>query len=399
MQHLDQAIEQVLPDVIGLRRRIHAHPELAREEHETSRLVQQELHRLGLETKILYHTGVVAVQTGRAPGKTLLLRADMDALPIQEDNDLDFKSTREGLMHACGHDVHTAMLLGAAKVLSQLGDEFVGQIKYVFQPAEEDNPRGGARDMIEQGVLEDPAVDAAMALHIWDLPVGSVGIRRGVMMAQSDRLTIKVRGQSAHAAQPNNGRDAIVAAAQIVSALQTVVARNVDPMESAVITLGTISGGSRYNVLSDYVEMNGTIRTFRSEVARLVAEQVKQVAERVAEGLGCRAEVIIGTGYAATINDARLADQMITALQQGLGQDKVLIPQHPSSGGEDFSLFTQAVPSVYAWLGISSDLNEGRRSLHNPRLLIDEDCIATGIKVLVLAALDYLSPEKAQAGL
>jgi len=314
----------------------------------------------------------------------------MDALPISENNNLPFKSRNPGIMHACGHDVHTSILLGVAKVFSELKDSIKGNIKFVFQPAEENNPTGGARYMIEDGVLENPKVDAAMALHVWDIPLGQIALRIGTMMAKSDRLYITINGKSAHASQPQKGADAIVAAAQIITALQSVVSRNVDPMESAVITIGTINGGSRYNVLSDKVMLEGTVRIFDDAVADLIPQRVKAIVNGIAIAMGCEADVNYVKGYDMTINDKVLAKEAIETFKELLGSDNILIPDTPASGGEDFSEFAKRVPSVYYWLGMKSEINKDNAILHNPNLIIDERVIEYGIESLATVAIDYL---------
>ncbi len=388
---VNNLIEENIESIIDIRRDLHAHPELAMEELRTSRIVKAELEELGLEVQDkIGNTGVVGLLRGSSEGKTIILRADMDALPLDELTDLPFKSTNPGKMHACGHDVHTSILLGAAKVLSQFKNEIKGNIKFVFQPAEEANPTGGARYMIQDGVLENPKVDAALALHIWDLPVGQVGIRTGIMMAQSDRIYITVRGKSAHASQPQNGVDAIVVAGYILTALQTVVSRNVDPMESAVVTIGTIKGGNRYNVVCDNVVMEGTVRIFNDSIAEIMPRRIKAIAENVAKAFDCECDVEYVQGYSMTVNDEELALKVIESFKNTLGSENVIMPDQPASGGEDFSEFSKVVPSVYYWLGMKSEINTNNAVLHNPNLIVDEDCIPIGIKTLSMAALDLL---------
>lgn len=391
-EKLDLLIEKYLEEIIEVRRDIHQYPEIGMEEVRTSALVKAELEKLGLEVEDkVGKMGVVGLLRGKEPGKTILLRADMDCLPMDELTDLDFKSKVPGMMHACGHDVHTAILLGAAKVLSELKDEIKGNVKFVFQPAEEANPTGGARYMIEDGVLENPKVDAAVALHVWNLPLGKVGIRTSTMMAQSDRIFITVKGKSSHASQPHNGVDAIVAAGHIITALQTVISRNVDPMESAVVTIGTIHGGSRYNVTCDKVVLEGTVRTFNPEISAIMPSRIKSIAENVASALGAECDVEYVEGYSATVNDEELATNFIRYFQDAIGEDNVLIPAQPASGGEDFSEFTKAVPSVFYWLGMESEMNKGKTTVHNPNLVVDEGCIPVGIKTLVAGSIDFLN--------
>ncbi|NLY36959.1 MAG: amidohydrolase [Tissierellia bacterium] len=391
MERLDGLIEKHTQETIALRRDIHQHPELGMEEERTSKLVKKELEKLGLEVQDrVGKMGVVGILRGEKQGKTLLLRADMDALPIEEQTDLPFASKQAGKMHACGHDVHTAILLGAAKVLSELKGEIQGNIKFVFQPAEESNPTGGARYMIEDGVLENPPVDGAMALHIKNIPLGQVALRPGIVSAKSDRVYLRVKGKSAHASEPHRGVDAILAAGQIMSALQSIVSRNINPMDSAVVTIGTIHGGSRYNVICDEVVMEGTVRTFNPEVSKLMPSRIESLAKKVAEALECSCEVQYVGGYSNTINDVKMTEQVIELFRGILGQENVLIPEQPSSGGEDFSEFAKRVPSVYYWLGMESELNTGRTLLHNPHLLVDERAIPLGMKTLSVAALDFL---------
>lgn len=391
-KRLDSLIEKYLENIIEIRRDIHANPEIGMEEVRTSALVKSELESLGFEVQDkVGKMGVVGLLRGKEPGKTILLRADMDCLPMDELTDLPFKSKVPGMMHACGHDVHTAILLGAAKVLSELKDQIKGNIKFAFQPAEEANPTGGARYMIEDGVLENPKVDAAVGLHVWNLPLGTVGIRTSTMMAQSDRIYLTVKGISSHASQPHNGVDAIVAAGHVITALQTVISRNVDPMESAVVTIGTIHGGSRYNVTCDKVVLEGTVRTFNPDISAIMPTRIKAIAENVAAALGAECDVEYVEGYSATVNDEALATKFIDYFKDTIGDENVIIPAQPASGGEDFSEFTKAVPSVFYWLGMESDINIGKTTVHNPNLIVDERCIPVGIKTMVAGALRFLN--------
>lgn len=390
-KRLDDLIEENIDDIIEIRRDLHQNPEIGMDEFRTSAIVRDELLKLGLEVEEkVGKMGVVGLLKGEGQGKTIALRADMDCLPMEELTDLDFKSQVPGMMHACGHDVHTSTLLGVARVLTALKKDIKGNVKFMFQPAEEANPTGGAKYMIEDGVLENPKVDASMALHVWNLPVGKVGVRTSTMMAQSDRIYITVKGKSSHASQPQAGQDAIVAAGYILTGLQTIVSRNVDPMEAAVVTIGTIHGGSRYNVICDKVVLEGTVRTFNPEISKMMPEKIKAVVKGVAEGLGCECEVDYVKGYSPVINDEDMAKNVIKSFQNSIGEENVLIPEFPGSGGEDYSEFSNLVPSVYYWLGMESDINVGKTTLHNPNLVIDERCIPVGIKTLAAATLDYL---------
>jgi len=391
---LDALIEKNIDKVIAIRRDIHENPELGMEEFKTSAKVAEELEKLGIETqRNIGGTGVVGLVKGNAPGKTILLRADMDALPLDENTDLEFKSKVPGKMHACGHDVHTSILLGTAMVLSELRNEIKGNVKLVFQPAEECNPTGGARYMIEDGVLENPEVDAALALHVWDLPLGQVALKSGPIMAQSDRIFITIKGKSSHGAQPHEGIDAIVAAAHVITALQTIVSRKIDPMDSAVVSIGKIYGGSRYNVIADTVNMEGTVRLFDAKVASVIPDMIKDIVVNVCNAFGCEHEFQYVNGYSLTINDNAMTEKVKNSLIRVLGEENVIIVQRPASGGEDFSEFAKCVPSVFYWLGIRSDINKDRCIIHNPNFLVDEKAITIGIKTMCAAALDYLNNE------
>lgn len=385
---LDSMIEDITEEIINIRREIHKHPELGMNEHKTAKIVQESLKGLGLEVETgVGKTGVVAVLRGKENGKTILLRADMDALPIDEQTDVLFKSEVPGVMHACGHDVHTSILIGTAKVLSQMKDEIRGNIKFVFQPAEECNPTGGANYMIEDGVLENPKVDAAVALHVWDIPVGKVALKTGVMMAQSDRIFIKVKGKSAHGSAPHQGADAIVAAGHVITALQTIVSRNVNPLDSAVVTLGVIRGGYRYNVIPDGVEIEGTVRTFAPEVANMMPGRIESIIKNICVALGCDYEFKYVLGYPLTYNDEELTKEVIKGLNEYLGEKSIVIPERPATGAEDFAFFNKHIPCTFMWVGCKSDLNENSCVLHNPNFICDERVIPIGIKSMCAAAL------------
>lgn len=393
--HIDSMIGDITEEIINIRREIHKHPELGMNEHKTSKIVGESLKGLGLEIQTgVGKTGVVALLRGKEPGKTILLRADMDALPIGEQTDIPFKSQIPGVMHACGHDVHTSILIGAAKILSQMKDEIKGNIKFVFQPAEECNPTGGANYMIEDGVLQNPKVDAAVALHVWDIPVGKVALKTGGMMAQSDRIFIKVKGKSAHGSAPHQGADAIVAAAHVITALQTVVSRNVNPLDSAVVTLGVIKGGYRYNVIPDGVEMEGTVRTFAPEVAQMMPGRIESIIKNICEALGCDYEFKYVLGYPLTYNDVELTKNIIEGLRESMGQENVLIPDKPSTVAEDFSFFNKHVPCTFMWVGCKSKLNENSCVLHSPNFVCDERAIPVGIKAICAAALKLVGSDQ-----
>ncbi len=393
IKHIDALIEQYWQEIVDIRRDIHAHPELSYHEVRTSALVADKLRALGLTPQEnVGGYGVTATIDGYEPGDVILLRADMDALPIFEETDLSFKSQNSGVMHACGHDVHTATLLGVAMILVKLKDYFSGTVKLCFQPAEEGNPTGGAQYMIDDGVLENPKVNAAMALHVWNkLPVGTVSLKSGVMMAQSNRLYIKIRGKASHGSAPEEGIDAIACAGELISSLQTIVSRNVGALDSAVVTISKINGGIRYNVLAEKVDMEGTVRIFDDSLDEYVPRRIKEICAGIAMAFGCDIEVDYVKGYQTTVNDPELTALMTDAFKTTIGDQNVIIADNPAAGGEDFSAFTKHVPSVYFWAGMESDKNRGATILHSPHLNVDEDVMKTGIKCLISGAIRYLN--------
>ncbi len=395
IKHIDALIEQYWSEIIEIRRDIHAHPELSYHEERTANLVATKLRELGLKPQeSIGGYGVTATIEGCQPGKVILLRADMDALPIFEQTDLPFKSKNNGVMHACGHDVHTATLLAVAMILVKLKNYFIGTVKLCFQPAEEGNPTGGAQYMIDDGVLENPKVDAAMALHVWNnLPVGKVSLKPGVMMAQSNRLYIKIRGKAAHGSAPQEGVDAIACAGQLISSLQTIVSRNVSPLDSAVVTISKINGGIRYNVIAEKVDMEGTVRIFDDRLDEYVPQRIKQICDGTAQAFGCDINVDYVKGYQTTNNDPGLTSLMTEAFRDAIGTENVVIADSPAAGGEDFSAFSKCVPSVYFWAGIDSAKNRGATILHSPYLNVDEDVMKSGIKCLISGALRYLNQD------
>jgi len=399
LKQLDEEISgktnEIIDDIIKIRRTIHQNPELGYEEYQTSELAARELESYGIEvTKGVGGTGVVGLLAGARPGKTLLLRADMDALPIQEETGLPFASKVPGKMHACGHDIHTSVLLGAARILSLYKDSICGNIKFMFQPAEECSPTGGAKKMIEEGILENPKVDFAMALHVWPaLHVGQLGFKTGPVSARSDRIFLKVLGKSGHASAPHQGIDAIAASAQVISSLQAIISRRIDPRDSVVITIGKIRGGDRYNVICDKVEMEGTVRIMSPGYDDKIPALIRQAGEGTAASVGAGFEMDYIDGYPMTINDEALTNKVKELIKKSMGEGA--IQQMPlDAGGEDFSFVSQKVPSVYIKLGSSAPVSSqdtGFVPLHNGRVILDEDCISVGIRTFGIAALGLLS--------
>jgi amidohydrolase len=368
---------------IELRREIHRHPELGFEEVRTSALVERELGELGIEHRRVATTGVVGVIRGGRPGRTAALRADMDALPIAEQSGEACASEVPGKMHACGHDAHTAMLLGAARVLASRRATLAGNVVLIFQPAEE-GP-GGAEPMIAAGVLDDPKVDAIAMLHVDPrLRTGAVGITPGPVNAAADELHVTVHGKGGHGGYPHLAVDAIPATAAIVLALQTIAARETDPLASIVVTLGTIEGGYRNNVIADVVKLTGTIRTYDPAIRNGVEAKVRRIVDGVAAGYGCTAEVRVVYGYPPVVNDTALATAFAAHLtaETGIPVERLA----PTMGAEDFAYFAERVPAVVGRLGIRNEALGSVHSGHSPQFRLDEDAIPTGITTLVAFA-------------
>ncbi|MBV8332134.1 MAG: amidohydrolase [Candidatus Eremiobacteraeota bacterium] len=369
--------------VVELRRAIHRRPELGFEEHETAALIERELDALGIPHRRLATTGVVGVVAGTHPGRVAALRADMDALPVGERTGLPFASEVEGKMHACGHDAHTAMLLGAARVLSQRRDELHGTTVLIFQPAEE-GP-GGAEPMIAEGALDDPKVEAIAMLHVDPrLEPGAIGIAPGPVNASTDELYLTVRGKGGHGAYPHTAVDAIPAAAAIVLALQNIAARETDPLKSVVVTIGTIAGGYRNNVIADEVQMSGTLRALDPAIRDGLEARVRRIVDGVAAAYNVAAEIRIVRGYPPVVNDAALAQSFAAYVRAHTQLRVETMP--PTMGGEDFAYFAQRVPGVHARLGVRSERAGSVHPGHSPEFRIDEAALPAGVTALVAFA-------------
>jgi amidohydrolase len=403
---IDKRAKDVEPQVLAWRRDFHQHPELSNREHRTGKVVSDYLKSLGMEVRYpVAGTGVVAVLKGGRPGPVVALRADMDALPVTEEVDLPFKSTvrtqyngqEVGVMHACGHDAHTAMLLGAATVLAGMRERLQGSVKFIFQPAEEGVPpgeSGGAPQMIREGALENPRVDAIFGLHAFPLHTGEIEVRAGGMMASSDRYQIIIRGKQTHGAQPWGGTDPIVVASQVVLGLQTIVSRQVNLVESpAVLSVGRFNGGIRYNIIPDSVFLEGTIRTFDPAQRDTIIARIKRTASGIAQSAGAEAQVIVGNDpNPATINDPALYARMLPTLQRVAGTSNVR-EAIPSTTAEDFSYYLKQVPGVFYFLGITPrDRSvETAAKNHSPKWYLDEAAMPLGVRSLANMAADYLA--------
>ena len=377
-------------EAIALRRHLHAHPDLSEQETPTMELICEKLDALGIPyQKNVASTGVVGLIEGSFPGPVIGLRADMDALPIQEDHpDASYCSRKPGVMHACGHDAHTAILMGTAAVLSSMREQLHGSVKLFFQPAEE--TIGGAERMIAEGCLENPHVDYVLGLHVaGNLPAGQIGVKYGQMYAASDMLTLKVFGKSCHGAHPDEGVDAILIAAHILTAVQSLVSRNVSPTDSAVCSFGTIRGGNVRNQIADYVELTGIIRTLTPEMRLFARNRVRDICEQTARMLGGRAELIVEPSYSPLINYDRLVDLVRNVALERLGSGSVALLKVPSLGVEDFAYFAAERPGCFFHLGCAH-AEEKRRVGHSCFFDIDERCIPVGIELQVANVLRVL---------
>ena len=390
---LHDEIDEILPGLIADRRYLHENPELGCEEFKTSAFVIDRLKALGVEDirTGINVTGVTGLIRGTAVGqdRVVLVRADMDALPIHEENDVDYRSQTDGVMHACGHDAHTAILLGLARILMGRRDEFAGIVKLLFQPSEEKGP-GGARMMIEEGVLEDPRVDACFALHMaQDEPLGTIVVKAGALLAASDRFSIDIQGKGGHAAHPNMTVDPVVVGAQIISALQAIVSRNVDPIEPAVITVGSLHAGHAANVIPDTAQILGTVRTLNPDVQALIVTRIEEIANGVSEAMGARATFEYTYGVPATINDPGAVEIIRGAAREVVGEDRLITPA-PSMGGEDFSFFLQNRPGAMFMVGSNNPEKGLIWGHHHPRFDIDEESLAVGLETMVVTVVKYL---------
>ena len=403
---IDTAAQALDAQVIAWRRDFHAHPELGNREFRTAGIVAEHLRRLGFDEVRtgVAHTGVVGLLKGALPGPVVALRADMDALPVAEEVDLPFASKlrtewngeQVGVMHACGHDAHVAILMGVAELLAGLRAGLRGTVKFIFQPAEELPPEGeegGAKMMVEQGAMDKPRPDAVFGLHVTSrLPVGVIGYRPGPAMASADNLKITIHGRQTHGAMPWFGVDPIVTSAQVVLGLQTIVSRETDlTHEPAVVTIGTIKGGLRENIIPDSVEMRGTIRSFNEEMRDEIHERVTYLAEAISRGARAGCTVCIKKNYPVTVNDPALTAQMVPTLRRVAGPERaVLVPK--VMGSEDFSFFQQVSPGLFFFIGVTPETVELAKAApnHSPRFFIDERSLILGVRALAHVACDYL---------
>jgi len=399
-----KSYSKIEPKVIQWRHDIHQNPELSNREFRTAEKVAKHLRSLGIEVQTgVAHTGVVGLLKGKKPGKVVALRADMDALPVEERNDLPYRSQVIGefmgnkvpVMHACGHDTHVAILMGVAEILAKNND-FAGTVKFIFQPSEEGPPpgeTGGAKMMVEQGVLENPKVDAIFGLHINSgTHVGQINYKPGGTMAASQRFVINIMGKQAHGSTPWQSKDPIVIAAQIIDGLQTLVSRDSElTKEAAVVSVGSIHGGLRFNIIPEDVEMIGTIRTLDPEMKEVIRERMNVLVPKIAEAYGAKATVDIQDGTAITFNDLELTKQMLPSLEKVAGKENINLI-NAITGAEDFSYYQQEVPGLFFFLGGTPlDMKEeDAPSHHTPDFIVDDSGLLLGVKALTQLTLDYL---------
>jgi amidohydrolase len=384
----DDLVGEVGPEVVAWRRHLHRNPEVSYHEQETSRFVYETLESFGdLELARPTGTSVVARLVGERPGRTLAIRADIDALPIQEENDFDFASRNPGAMHACGHDGHTAMLLGTAKILSGMRERINGEVRFIFQHAEELSP-GGAEELVEAGVMD--GVDAVIGAHLWSqLAVGKIGVTHGPMMAAPDIFEITIRGKGGHAAMPHQVVDSIAVGAQVVTNLQHVVSRETDPIDHVVVSVTKFSGGTTHNVIPGTVEMVGTVRTLDPEVRERVPELMERVIKGVTEAHGADYEFRYKPGYRPVINAEEVTGVIEETVRSVFGEDSLEI-MPPNMGGEDFSAYQQKAPGAFFLVGAGNEEKGIVNPHHHPRFTIDEDALDNGVRMFLGATFRLL---------
>ncbi|MCM3142756.1 amidohydrolase [Brevibacillus sp. MER 51] len=388
-EQLKELLKEMEPQIISWRRHLHQHPELSFQEEKTPALIAEILRGLHFDEVRtgVGGRGVIGVLRGGSPGRVVALRADFDALPIQDQKEVPYKSTVPGVMHACGHDAHTSQLLGLASVLAANREQFPGEIRFVFQHAEEENP-GGATQMVEDGAVD--GVDAIFGVHLWSMfPVGKVFISAGPLMANTDDFSIEIKGKGGHGAVPEETVDSIVIGSQIVGHLQTIASRNVSPLESVVVTVGTFNGGDSTNIIADSCRLTGTVRSFLPDVRDRAEQRLTEIAEGTAAMMGGSATVVYERGYPAVINHERETAIAREAAIAAFGAGRVE-SMKPLMGGEDFSYYLEKVPGAYLFVGAGNPEKLATYPHHHPRFDIDEDAMLIAGELLGRTALHYL---------
>lgn len=380
--------KQYANEFIEVRHHLHAHPELSYQEFETSKFIQSKLKEFGIDFEIKATTGVVAIIKGKNPkSRIIALRADMDALPIQEENDVAYKSQNNGVMHACGHDVHSSILLGAAKILNELKNDFEGTLKLIFQPGEEKNP-GGASLMIKEGVLSNPAPQGILALHVHpELPIGKLSFRKGRVMASADEIYITIKGKGGHAAAPHLTTDTILIASHLVVALQQIISRNKNPLSPSVLTISSFQGGHTTNVIPSEVKLMGTFRAMDEQWRYKAHELIKKVSTELVHSMGGEIDLLIDVGYPTVDNDNSLTDAAWKLADDFMGKENILETEM-RMGAEDFGYYTQQIPGCFYRLGVRNEAKGIIHGVHTPKFNIDESAIETGIGMMAWLAVN-----------
>lgn len=377
-------------ELVGIRRHLHANPELSFKEHRTASFIEERLQRLGLSTSRCAETGVVALVEGAHPGPTLLFRADIDALPIHELNPVNYRSGEPGVMHACGHDVHTTIGLGLAAMVAANQSSLHGRVKFVFQPAEEASPVDapiGAERMVVEGVLDGPKVDAAFAYHVMPaLDVGHIGYTGGPVWARSDLIEIELHGTKAHAAYPHEGIDAVVVAAHVITALQTITSRRIDARDACVLSIGKLEAGNSYNIIADSARLTGILRTLSDAVAEQAQTEIGRIVEGVCAAFGARGTLKVTPGARLTANHPALEARVVSLLRERVGDAVVAHP--PQLGAEDFASFSRRVPSCYLFIGVRNAERGITHALHTPYFDVDEACLPLAVEAMGHALLN-----------
>lgn len=391
IQQIKSLSESYFEEILEIRRHIHANPELSFQEHNTAKFIETKLKEFGItNTQRIAETGVTFCLEGKEKGKTIALRADIDALPIKEANDVSYKSQNEGVMHACGHDVHTSNLLGVAKILSQLTDHLSGTVKFIFQPAEEKSP-GGASILIKEGILKNPAPERILGQHVMPLiPEGKVGFRPGKYMASADEVYLTVKGKGGHAAMPETFIDPIAIASQIVVSLQQIVSRMANPKTPSVLSFGKIAGGNINNVIPDEVKIDGTFRTFDEEWRKKALQKIKDISTSIASAMGGSCEVHIASGYPFLVNDEAYTLKNIEAAKSYIGEENV-VELDLWMAAEDFAFYSHEVPGCFYRLGTRNEDKGIVSGVHTPTFNIDENALKTGMGLMAYLAINELN--------
>lgn len=384
IEDLKKDIKELTPQLIEWRRDFHRHPEIACEEHRTSSVIRKFLESLNIPVKVCAETGLRAVLEGKPGGATVALRADIDALPLTEEGDKEYKSENPEATHACGHDGHMAILMGTARLLSQRREQFKGKVVFLFQPSEERIP-GGAKKMIEEEALE--GVDAIFGLHLWQLlPTGTVGIVKGAMMAQPDYFSIIVKGKGGHGSMPQMTVDPILIASYLVVNTQSIVSRNVDPLKPVVVSFGTVKGGTIYNVIPGEVSLTGTVRTFDPSLQSLAEERLREITEETCKAFGATAKFKYEKGYPPLVNHEAMVDLVLEVVKKVLGEERIK-DIDPVMGGEDFAYFLEKVPGAFLFFGMGDGMEFPH---HHPAFDLDEKALPQATLLMTSLALEYL---------